>query len=121
MSMGQLSKPAFGVVPTFIANLASGSTSQIWGAEVMRDYVYVADAADAFVRAALDVDPPPRVLNVGTGVGHTPVQIHEALARLMDRSEAPVMIADKPRTDPAGTCSTSAVRWRRWGRISACR
>ena len=96
---GQRRQKAFGVIPTFMQNLLGGRPSEIWGAEVVRDYVYVEDAAEAFVAAALASGALPPVINVGTEHGHTALEVYATLQELLGLS-APVTVTKRPRTDP---------------------
>ena len=58
-----------GVVPVFLARIRDGKTITIWGdGSVTRDYVYVEDVTNAFVKA-LTQESPYRVFNIGSGVG----------------------------------------------------
>lgn len=68
-----------GVVGVFLARIKEGKPITIWGdGSVTRDYVYVEDVADAFVRA-LWQDSPYRIFNIGTGVG---TSLRDLLARM---------------------------------------
>jgi UDP-glucose 4-epimerase len=97
---GQQTQPSFGVVPTFAGNLRAGRPSEIWGAETVRDYVYVEDAAEAFVTAALRPSGQPAVVNVGTGVGHTALEVYSMLQESLGLT-APVNVVPRPASDPA--------------------
>lgn len=56
-----------GAVTTFLARVADGKPVTIWGdGTVRRDYFYVDDLANAFVRA-IEQSPPSRVFNIGSG------------------------------------------------------
>lgn len=96
---GQKSQPRFGVVPTFLANLRAGRPSEIWGADAVRDYIHVTDAANAFVVAATTARDLPRAINVGTGVGHTAVEVYAILQEVTDLHE-PIDILPRPLSDP---------------------
>jgi UDP-glucose 4-epimerase len=96
---GQHGSDRFGAVPTFITNLVGGLTSEIWGPDVVRDYVYVDDAVAAFSRAVLADDPLPPAINIGTGVGHTTSEVFDILQAALQTQVRPVM-GDAPPTDP---------------------
>ena len=105
-----------GVVAIFASNLARARRSIIFGdGEQTRDFVYVDDVADAFVRAI--EFGSGRVLNIGTGVQtsintlyrmlaqavgsndeaiHVPLRTGEVLASALDPSEARVAIGWQP-------------------------
>ncbi|WP_336923867.1 UDP-glucose 4-epimerase GalE [Aquipuribacter sp. SD81] len=79
----------------------------------VRDYVHVADLADAHVRALehLDRDERPHdVLNVGTGTGASVLEVVDALSAALGR-EVPVEVG--PRRDgdpPALVASVERIR-----------
>lgn len=96
---GQRQQPGFGVVPTFMSNLAAGRPSEIWGPEVVRDYIYIEDVAEAFVRAGTVSRDLPEALNIGTGVGHTAIEIYGILQGRMGTS-MPIGVVPRPESDP---------------------
>jgi UDP-glucose 4-epimerase len=60
---------AQGAVGVFLHRVLSGQAIDIWGdGTVMRDFIYVADVADAFVRATA-YEGEATVFNIGSGVG----------------------------------------------------
>lgn len=60
---------AQGVVCTFLKRAMQGLPLEIWGdGNVVRDYLYVGDVADAFVRA-VEYDGPESVFNISSGTG----------------------------------------------------
>jgi UDP-glucose 4-epimerase len=70
---------AQGAVAVFLDRALRGEPIQIWGdGSVVRDYVYVGDAADAILRAAR-FEGEPRVFNVGSGRG---VSLNELVAEI---------------------------------------
>jgi UDP-glucose 4-epimerase len=75
-----------GVIAIFAAKLLAGERPTIFGdGEQTRDYVYVDDACDAFIRAADKAGG--LVVNIGTG-GETSVQhLFDAMARLTGFAE----------------------------------
>ncbi len=120
-----------GVVAIFTSNLVSARRSIIFGdGEQTRDFVYVDDVADAFVRAI--EFGSGRILNIGTGVqtsvntlyrmlaqavGSSDEAIHvsprtgEVLASALDPSEAYVAIGWKPRISvPEGAIRVLAAQ-----------
>lgn len=96
---GQRKQAGFGVVPTFLSNLHASRKSEIWGPEVVRDYVYIDDAARAFITAATSTGPLPQALNIGTGLGHTAVEVYGLLQGLLGESQ-PVAVVPRPSADP---------------------
>ena len=95
----QRSRPLFGVVPTFLSNLRAARRSEIWGADSVRDYVHVLDAARAFVASAVTEEQLPRAINVGTGRGHSAVQIYSMLQDITGLCQ-PIDILPRPPSDP---------------------
>lgn len=60
---------AQGAVGVFLHRVLSGKAVDIWGdGTVMRDFIYVGDVADAFVRATA-YEGNTTVFNIGSGVG----------------------------------------------------
>jgi UDP-glucose 4-epimerase len=60
---------AQGAVGIFLNKVIKGQPLDIWGdGNVIRDYIYVGDVAEAFVRA-LDYDGPESVFNISFGSG----------------------------------------------------
>ena len=56
-----------GAITTFLARTAEGKPITIWGdGTVRRDYFYVGDLANAFVRA-IEQSPPSSIFNIGSG------------------------------------------------------
>jgi UDP-glucose 4-epimerase len=76
-----------GVVAIFCGRLLEGRALTIFGDGTQtRDYVYVADVADATFRAATRTVPGPgkldvRAFNIGTGVGTSVTKLAELLSR----------------------------------------
>lgn len=60
---------AQGAIPVFLKRMLAGKPIVIWGdGSVTRDYVYIADVAQAFVRAA-EYEGKHGVFNIGSGKG----------------------------------------------------
>ena len=75
---------AQGVVGEFMSSVLNGSPIRIFGTgRSVRDYIHVDDVALA-VAAALKSDGP-LILNVGTGVGTSLLQIHQVLQEIVGR------------------------------------
>ena len=87
-----------GVVGHWFRALLDGEPIRLFGdPETIRDYVYVADVADAFVSAAQAAEPPPPVLNIGSGEPTSLRALVHVLLRAAGRPEHPVeMTADRP-------------------------
>ena len=92
-----------GVVAIFAGKLLSGETPVIFGdGSQTRDFVFVDDVVDAFVRAS--DRGGGLLLNVGTGTETSVVELYEAMARLVKHK-------GKPRHAPArvGELARSAL------------
>src|SRR5262249_51773286 len=58
-----------GAVAAFLDRALRGQPIEIWGdGNVVRDYIYISDVADAFARA-VDYSGPRNVFNIGSGLG----------------------------------------------------
>lgn len=93
---GQNPNAKQGAVGVFLGNVAQGKPITIWGdGEVVRDYLYIRDAAQALVRAA-EYQPKadqPRVFNIGSGVGHT---LNDIIAQIKAVVDVPVEVQYTP-------------------------
>jgi len=82
-----------GVIPIFIRRILAGEPIQIWGdGGIVRDYVYIDDVVEAFLRAAA-YRGPARVFNIGTGRG---VSLNDLVARLRRIGGRPVEVTYLP-------------------------
>ena len=76
-----------GAVTVFLGNLAQGNPITIWGdGEVVRDYVYIGDAAHALVKAAAYIpkNDGHRVFNIGAGRGSSLNQLLDAMRKVLN-------------------------------------
>ena len=64
-----------------------GEAFEVWGGEQHRDLLYVDDAAEAFLTAALNRDTAGQALNVGGETPYTLLELAEALIRANGRGE----------------------------------
>jgi UDP-arabinose 4-epimerase len=83
----------------------------------VRDYVHVADLADAHLRAldALDRGTPSQALNLGTGRGHSVRDVIDTVARVSGRDvpfiEAPRRAGDPPELVAAPSRAREVLGW----------
>ena len=78
-----------GVVAIFASNLVHARRSTIFGdGEQTRDFVYVDDVVDAFVRAILFGST--RILNIGTGIQTSVNALYRALAAAVGSDDEPI-------------------------------
>jgi UDP-glucose 4-epimerase len=86
-----------GVVAIFAGLLLDGKPCRIFGnGEQTRDFVYVDDVADAFVRAADPGRASGLVVNIGTGVETSVVELYEAMAEAAGVDQPPRHEAARP-------------------------
>ena len=82
-----------GVVAIFGSALLQRRPTSIFGdGTSIRDYVFVGDVADAFVRAVGDVGDGRR-FNIGTGVGTSVRELHTAIALAAGSPDEPTLAA----------------------------
>jgi UDP-glucose 4-epimerase len=75
-----------GVVAAFVKATVEGRPIEIWGdGSVVRDYVHVADVADALVRCLTVRSPEHRVINIGSGIGRSVLDVAHGIQRLSNR------------------------------------
>ena len=77
------------LIPTLVSKGVMGKLPPLVDPRVARDFVYVADACDALIRAAENAEPGA-IYNVGTGVQTT-------VGELVDLAIAQLDIAETPR------------------------
>jgi UDP-glucose 4-epimerase len=76
-----------GLVAALIEAVLAGATIEIWGdGQVVRDFLYVEDVADALLLAAI-YDGPETVLNVGSGVGRSVRDVAKSICIILGRPE----------------------------------
>lgn len=74
-----------GVIGEFVRSVLAGESLTIFGDGLsVRDYIYVDDVADAVV-ASLQAFGP-RIINVGTGIGTSLLQLHQLFEDVLGRS-----------------------------------
>lgn len=74
-----------GAIGVFAARGLHGEALDIWGdGSIVRDYIHAEDVAEAFARA-LDYTGTERVFNIGSGRGHSLLEIVESLEAALGR------------------------------------
>lgn len=87
---------AQGAVGVFLHRALRNAPIEIWGdGTVTRDYIYVGDVADAFVRA-LNYDGPHRVFNISSGTGTSLNQLIEMLEAALGQPVARKFLPGRP-------------------------
>lgn len=106
-----------GVVAIFSGAMVEGRRPTIFGdGSQTRDFVFVADVVDAFLRAA-DAGEG-QLLNIGSGVETTILELYDAIAAITGYSASPSFEAPKAGdiyrsvTDPAK--ARAALGWEAW-------
>jgi UDP-glucose 4-epimerase len=105
-----------GVVAIFTDAMVAGRPTRVYGdGGNVRDYLYVADAVDAFVRAAGPAGDGMR-LNIGTGVAVTDLELNRAVAAAVggapEPSFAPSRRGDIPAMVVDASLAASVLGWR---------
>ncbi len=106
-----------GVVAIFAGRLLAGEDCTIYGdGEQTRDYVYVDDVVDAFVRAA--GKGGGLVINIGTGVETSVNELYNTMARVagVDRAAvlAPAREGEVPRSALDAARAEMQLGWKPW-------
>ncbi|WP_448851709.1 NAD-dependent epimerase/dehydratase family protein [Corynebacterium sp. 335C] len=104
-----------GVVAIFSQRLLAGEPTRVFGdGGNTRDYVYVGDVVDAFVRASGDVGGGMR-FNVGTGVETSDRGLHTLVAEAAgaedDPEYAPARLGDVPRSALDASRAREVLGW----------
>lgn len=87
-----------GVIASWMHRVRNGEPIEIWGdGTIVRDYVYIKDAVMALKLAAL-VNTEQKIFNVGSGIGHSLLQVHGILEKLLGE-HVPVIFKDVRRVD----------------------
>lgn len=113
---GQYPERGQGFIATAAARTLLGAPIQIFGsAALARDYVYVEDVADAFVRA-VTADELPAVLNLGSGIDRSLDEliplIFEAVGRETEIEYLPARSVDVPRVRLDISLIQQTLGWR---------
>jgi UDP-glucose 4-epimerase len=85
---GQRSVAAQGAVAVFLHKALNDDVIEIWGdGTVTRDYVYVGDVVQAFIKV-ISGSPEQRLFNIGSGEGHSLNALLGAMESLLGRPVA---------------------------------
>lgn len=107
-----------GAATLFLHRSVANEQIRIFGdGTVVRDYIHVADAADALVAlATLDLPPEaPHVFNIGTGVGVSLNEILDVLARCLSRKLDIERVSGRAYDVPVNVLEVSRIRhWLGW-------
>lgn len=88
------------VIPTIITQLLSDNIKavKLGSLKPIRDYIYVKDTADGFIKVALSDKTIGEVINLGVGTGYSVRQIYRILSALLKTKKK--IITDSQRIRP---------------------
>jgi UDP-glucose 4-epimerase len=96
---GQVNKKGQGLIPTVIDKAISGESLTVWGnGSNTRDYVYIEDVVDAFMKA-IEYSGKIRTFNIGSGIGSSTLDIVSEVSELTNK-EIKVDFSPSRATDP---------------------
>jgi UDP-glucose 4-epimerase len=104
------------VIPEIMEQARSSDTIRLGNLSPRRDYVYVDDVVDAFLRAARS-DAPPSIVNVGTGRAHSVSDLISVLSTVLQRQlrvacdPERLRPSDRPTLCADNTLARSALGW----------
>lgn len=102
-----------GAVGVFLGNVAQRRPITIWGdGEVIRDYIYISDAAEALIKAA-EYKPQPdgrRIFNIGAGIGTSLNELVEEIRAVVDVPVKVDYTPSRPVDVPANVLDISAAK-----------
>jgi len=79
-----------GVITVFGRAMITDSSATVFGdGSAARDYVYVDDVVDAFIRAAEAPDGAIGTYNIGTGRQTTVIEVHRLIAEILGKESPP--------------------------------
>ena len=105
-----------GLIAAITETVLAGRPVEIWGdGRVIRDYLYVGDLAEALVAAAI-YDGSAPVMNVGSGVGRSVLDVVRAVSEAAGRAAPAIVHKPARRADvPANVLDTGlALRELGW-------
>ena len=83
-----------GLIAALIETVLAGRPVEIWGdGKVVRDFLYVGDLAEAMIASSL-YDGPETVLNVGSGIGRSVLEVVGSVCDALGRP--PAIVVRKP-------------------------
>jgi UDP-glucose 4-epimerase len=111
----QTAEKGQGVVAAFLARALADQALEIWGdGQVVRDYVFISDVAEA-IWAAMRHDGAHRVFNIGGGTGASVLQIAAAIEQLvghpLQRRFHPARPVDVPVSILDHSLATHELGW----------
>ena len=100
-----------GLVSALIETVLAGRPVEIWGdGQVVRDYLYVGDLADAMLAASL-YEGPEQVLNVGSGIGRSVLEVVALVCTALGQNPPSVIHKPGRRADvPTNVLDISRIQ-----------
>lgn len=93
---GQRTGTGLGVIAHWLGAAAEGEPLHLFGAsETTRDFVYVDDVCDAFLRV-ISSDSPPSLVNIGSGIPTTLGRLSQIVAEVVEPSVGTVELVHDP-------------------------
>jgi UDP-glucose 4-epimerase len=84
---GQRTGTGLGVIAHWLAAASEGEPLRLFGApETTRDFIYIDDVCDAFLRA-ISSDAPPAIVNIGSGIPTTLAEVAEIITDIVAGAE----------------------------------
>lgn len=81
---GQPTGTGLGVIAHWLAAAAEGEPLRIFGSpETTRDFIYIDDVCDAFLRV-ISSEAPPSIVNIGSGTPTTLAEVAEIITDVVD-------------------------------------
>lgn len=101
---------AQGAVAVFLDRALRGKPIQVWGdGSVVRDYLYVGDAAEALLKAAA-FEGEQKVFNIGSGVGTSLIELIKEIEALLGHAVPVEYAAARALDVPANVLDASLAR-----------
>jgi UDP-glucose 4-epimerase len=99
-----------GVIAVFVWRALTGQPIEIWGnGDVIRDYIYVSDAAAAML-AAMDARADSEVFNVGSGQGRSLNEVVKTIEQVIGAKIAVTYAPSRTLDVPVNVLDTSKIR-----------
>ena len=105
-----------GVIASFLHKILNGEPLDVWGdGTVIRDYVHISDVIEACLML-IDHQGPSRIFNIGTGQGHSLLDLIEIIKRLTGEPVAVNFRKSRPVDVPVNVLdisrAESELKWR---------
>ena len=99
-----------GAIAVFLHQALKNETIEIWGdGSVVRDYVYIGDVVDAFLKA-MEYKGNPRIFNIGSGRGCSVNELLTIIESLCEQPVHRIYKAGRPLDVPKNVLDISRAR-----------